>query len=101
MAPVGVESADDHAGRLLTALEPMHIAPWPFAGAVGIVEVAEGRRFVHLVDHWHYLGQGAGPAAAAAGKRRKAAPPPAGFDIDVYQILVRPLLKGSLTVEAP
>jgi excinuclease Cho len=98
-ACVGVESADDHAERLLTALEPMHIAPWPFAGAVGIVEVAGGRRFVHLVDHWNYLGQGAGQEAA--GKRPKAAPPPAGFDIDVYQILVRPLLQGGLTVEAP
>ena len=70
----------------------MHIAPWPFAGAVGIVEIAEGRRFVHVVDHWQYLGRTA--------KGRKAAPP-AGFDIDVYQILVRPLLQGGLTLVAP
>ena len=104
-ACVGVESADDHAERLLTALEPMHIAPWPFAGAVGIVEVTDGRRFVHLVDHWHYLGQRPGSGKDAKpnkpNKPNTGVPASAGFDIDVYQILVRPLLQGGLTVEAP
>lgn len=94
-ACVGAERADAHADRLLSALEPMHIAPWPFAGAVGIEEVADGKRFVHVVDHWHYVG-----AAAATDRRRKAAAP-VGFDIDVYQILVRPLSTGALALVAP
>lgn len=92
-ACTGAESTERHAQRLLAALEPLHIAPWPFAGPVGIVEVADGRRHVHLVDHWHYLGR--------QGRGKLQARPRCGFDIDVYQILVRPLLSGGLTIEAP
>lgn len=93
-ACVGREAAAGHAARLLAALEPLHIAPWPYAGAIGIVERAGGLRQVQVVDHWCYLG----PRQKG---RRLASPPPPQFDIDVYQILVRPLLQGGLTLEVP
>lgn len=91
---VGAESAQAHGERVRAALEPLHIAPWPFAGAVGIVERADGVRQVHVVDHWCYLG----PRAKG---RRRAGAAPAQFDFDVYQILVRPLSQGGLTLELP
>jgi excinuclease Cho len=90
---VGAESAQAHGARILAALEPLHIAPWPFAGAVGIVEQAHGVRQVHVVDHWCYLGP------RGKGRRRSKAAPQ--FDFDVYQILVRPLSQGGLTLALP
>lgn len=93
-ACVGEESAAGHAARVRAALEPLHIAPWPFAGAIGIVEQSGGLRQVQLVDHWCYLGP------RQKGRQHRPAKPPQ-FDIDVYQILVRPLLQGGLTLEAP
>ncbi|HJV02410.1 MAG TPA: GIY-YIG nuclease family protein [Burkholderiaceae bacterium] len=90
---VGAETAEAHGARVRAALEPLHIAPWPFAGAVGIVEQADGVRQVHVVDHWCYLGP------RGKGRRRSKAAPQ--FDFDVYQILVRPLSQGGLTLELP
>jgi excinuclease Cho len=93
-ACVGAEGAAEHAARLQAALEPLHIAPWPFAGVIGIVEESGGYRQVHLVDHWSYLGP------QPQDRRRKNKVAAVGFDIDVYQILVRPLLQGSLNIQA-
>ncbi len=91
---IGVESREAHGARIRAALEPLHIAPWPFAGAVGIVEESDGVRQVHVVDHWCYLGP------RGKGRRRAKAAAPQ-FDFDVYQVLVRPLLQGGLTLELP
>ena len=91
---IGAESREAHGERIRAALEPLHIAPWPFAGAVGIVEQSDGVRQVHVVDHWCYLGP------RAKGRRRARVAPPQ-FDFDVYQVLVRPLLQGGLTLELP
>jgi excinuclease Cho len=57
---------------------------------VAIVEESAGLRQRAIVDRWCYLGV-AGPAARAA---------PVRFDIDVYNILVRPLQSGALCIEA-
>lgn len=90
---VGAESAEAHGERIRAALAPLHIAPWPFAGAIGIVEQADGVRQVHMVDHWCYLGP-----RTRGWRRTKAAP---HFDADVYQILARPLSQGGLILESP
>ncbi|NRR28675.1 endonuclease [Oxalobacteraceae bacterium] len=95
-ACVGVESVQAHNARIAVALAALRVAPWPFPGAVGIVEESEGYRQVHLVDHWCYLGPRP-DGRSGKGKTREAA---TAFDIDVYNILARPLLQGELLVEA-
>lgn len=86
-ACTGEEPTADHAGRVRLALEPLRVTRWPFAGAVGIVEESAGLRQRAIVDRWCYLGVDK-PRAAAVG-----------FDIDVYNILVRPLQSGTLCIE--
>ncbi|MYN02081.1 endonuclease [Pseudoduganella sp. DS3] len=86
-ACTGEESAADHAVRVRLALEPLQVTPWPYAGAVAIVEESDGLRQRALVDGWCYLGA---PGRGAAQPR---------FDIDVYNILVRPLASGVLRIE--
>lgn len=85
-ACTGEESPADHAARVRLALEPLRVTPWPYAGAVAIVEESAGLRQRAVVDGWCYLGQ----ARTAAQPR---------FDIDVYNILVRPLASGALRIE--
>lgn len=85
-ACTGEEPPADHAARVRLALEPLRVTPWPYAGAVAIVEESDGLRQRAVVDGWCYLGQ----ARTAARPR---------FDIDVYNILVRPLASGALRIE--
>lgn len=97
-ACTGEESAADHAARVRLALEPLHVTPWPFAGAVAIVEESSGLCQRAIVDRWCYLGvTGEAVPPARRGKVRAAAA--ASFDIDVYNILVRPLASGALRIE--
>lgn len=89
-ACTGEEPAADHAARVRLALEPLRVTPWPFQGAVAIVEESAGLRQRAIVDRWCYLGvAGAVPRAAAQAR----------FDIDIYNILVRPLAAGNLRIE--
>jgi len=87
-ACTGEESASEHAARVRAALAPLRVTPWPYPGAIAIVEQSDGLRQRQLVDNWCYLG--------TRQSRRKSA---ARFDVDVYRILARPLLEGGLTVE--
>jgi len=70
------------------ALAPLRVVRWPYPGAIAIVEESDGLRQRHLVDRWCYLGTGK--------PRGKKAPQ---FDIDVYNILQRPLAAGGLNIE--
>lgn len=88
-ACTGEESAADHAARLGTALGHLLVRRWPYDGPIAIVEESDGLRQKQLVDNWCYLGTG----------RLKKKRPAARFDPVVYQILVRRLLAGELTVE--
>ncbi|XLZ72212.1 endonuclease [Massilia sp. SR12] len=90
-ACTGEESAADHAARVRLALEPLRVTPWPFTGAVAIVEESAGLRQRAIVDGWCYLGATEGARASGVAQRR--------FDIDVYNILVRPLVSGDLRIE--
>jgi excinuclease Cho len=86
---IGEESKAEHALRLQAALVSLRIERWPYAGPVAIVEETDGLRQRQLVDRWSYLGTKMTKRAASAAR----------FDMDVYQILARPLLAGQLTVE--
>ena len=88
-ACVGEESVGQHTQRVQAALAPLRITRWPYEGAVAIVEEAHGVRRRHLVDGWCYLGE----------RKPRSKPKAARFDMDVYQILLRPLLEGNLQVE--
>lgn len=87
-ACTGEESATDHAARMQAALAPLRVTPWPYPGPIAIVEKADGLRQRQLVDNWCYL-----------GTRRPRGKAPARFDVDVYRILVKPLLAGTLAIE--
>jgi excinuclease Cho len=88
-ACVGEESAAQHGARVAAALAPLRVTPWPYPGAVAIVESSHGVRRRHLVDGWCYLGE----------RKPRGRAKPARFDMDVYQILLKPVLDGTLTIE--
>lgn len=90
-ACVGLESREEHQARVLASLAGWHVLRWPYDGPIGIVEQSDGLKQVQLVDRWCYLG------IKPKGRQRKL--PAASFDADVYQILRRPLLSGTLRIE--
>ena len=89
----GREPLAEHELRLEAALEALRVAPWPFAGAVGLVEEGPDLTQVHVVRDWHYLGS---VPTRAEARRLDAAV--AGFDNDGYRILVEPVRSGRYPV---
>ncbi len=87
------ESALEHAQRLLEGLQPLRIACWPHAGAIGLVERDDSAMQVHVVRNWCYLGSADGLDAARRLDRVSA-----GFDADSYKILCGPILAGRAEV---
>lgn len=57
-ACVGKEPLSFHTARLMAALAKSKLRPWPWPGPIGIIEenALEGRRDVHVVDAWRWLG---------------------------------------------
>jgi excinuclease Cho len=95
-ACIGAEPLDEHYRRLQAALNELRIVVWPYPGPMGIVEECDGWKQTHLIDHWFYLGSidhvaGASPIRRAARR---------SFDVDTYKILVKPMLRGDLRIEA-
>ncbi|KRB93295.1 GIY-YIG nuclease family protein [Noviherbaspirillum sp. Root189] len=95
-ACIGAEPMQEHYRRLKVALNDMRILVWPYEGAMGIVEECDGWKQTHVVDHWSYLGSidhapGTPPVKRAAKR---------AFDVDTYKILVKPMLRGELRIEA-
>lgn len=95
-ACVGKEAPEDHHLRLKTALDDMRIVVWPYPGAMGIVEECDGWKQTHVIDHWFYIGSIDSQSKAKSLKR----PAKGSFDVDTYKILVRPMLRGELRMEA-
>ncbi len=85
----GDETPESHRQRLVTGLETLRMACWPYAGAVGLVERDGAEQQVHVVHNWHYLGSAR--SVAQARKLRQTAP---DFDADGYKILCKTLLSG-------
>jgi DNA polymerase-3 subunit epsilon len=96
-ACVGAEAPTEHHARVRAALSPFKIAPWPFAGPIGIRETGgeDGRDELHLIDRWCHLG------TARAGHEVAGlleSPPPQGFDLDIYRIISAFLARSGLSV---
>jgi DNA polymerase-3 subunit epsilon len=87
-ACVGKEPLMLHNARLQMALSSLKLKPWPFPGRVAL---QEGRFEYHVLDHWMYLGTARfdEELAELASTQWQA-----GFDVDVYRILVRFLAKN-------
>jgi len=97
-ACIGREPAARHALRLMQALQRLRMPAWPYRGAVALIEddAIEGRRELHLLDRWRYLGSvpgDSGPDDWAAG----AAQLPR-FDVDIFRQLRRALERGTWRV---
>ena len=85
----GDEAPKVHRQRLLSALEGLRVACWPYPGAIGLVERDGDLQQIHVIHHWHYLGSVNGLAQTQLLNR--VAP---GFDADGYKILCKPVLSG-------
>lgn len=98
-ACIGLESLAMHQARMAAALSNLHVQSWPYAGAVGLIEVsADGQRQdFHGANNWCYLG-----SAKTAEDMQKlllnTTSKAAAFDVDCYKILSRALIQGSLKV---
>jgi DNA polymerase-3 subunit epsilon len=83
---VGEETPAVHNLRLATALAPLRVADWPWAGRVAIRErnAETGREEAHVFDRWWHLGTARDEDELAALSETRA---DIGFDPDVYGIL--------------
>jgi len=93
----GDESREEHYARLMSALEGLRVACWPFSGAVGLVERHGEDYQMHVVRNWTYLGSVTDEASAAL-EAKKLARMAAGFDADGYKILCKPIFNGTAEV---
>ncbi|MBK6741916.1 MAG: 3'-5' exoribonuclease [Hydrogenophilales bacterium] len=95
-ACIGKEPVGLHSARLMSALAKLKLKTWPYPGAIGIVETDEvtGRRDIHVIRGWRYLGT-AHDEADLAGILDSARD--TAFDRDTYQVLVKHL-KGTVNV---
>jgi len=93
-ACVGKEAPILHGMRLRLALSALKIKSWPFPGRIALRERASGGFLpdgtrggeFHVLDRWMYLGSARSEDDLAALSTRE---PSAGFDVDVYRILLR------------
>ena len=90
-ACTGQENAQTHDKRLLTALENISLACWPYPGAIGLVEKWDAMTQIHVIRNWCYLG-----TVERVDQARALDRPALAFDADGYKILCRPILSGSL-----
>jgi DNA polymerase III subunit epsilon len=93
-ACVGKEPLMLHDLRVRLALSSLKLKPWPFPGRIALRERdprsgefqgAPGAD-LHVIDRWTYLGTARSEDELAVLRARPAG---AGFDVDVYRILVR------------
>jgi DNA polymerase-3 subunit epsilon len=89
-ACVGKEPAELHGLRVRLALASLRLKTWPFNGRIALREARDGLTELHVLDAWGYLGT----ARSESELTELATAPPAGFDADVYRILVRQFATG-------
>ena len=100
-ACAGVESAEEHNARLLSALDRDRIAAWPFPGALALLErnvsplPQQPKAQYHLVHHWAYLGTFATRSEATRELKKGCQ---RLFDRDGYHLLLSALRKGRLEI---
>jgi excinuclease Cho len=91
---VGREPVASHAQRVAQALAQSAVQRWPFPGAVGLVEREGAWVQTHVVRNWRHERTLDVGALADAGLQAGDPGVCAGFDLDAYRILVKPLLDG-------
>ena len=95
-ACVGQEPRHTHDQRLLTALLDSQVEVWPFSGPVDLIEETNGWVQRHRVNNWCYLGT----QCTRSGESSISDVKHFDFDLDSYKILVKPIMLGTLKVEA-
>lgn len=92
-ACTGKEPPILHKMRLQLALSSLKLKTWPFPGRIALRERNPGAEFqgvrdtdLHVMDPWAYLGTARCEEELAALRSK---PAEAGFDADVYKILLR------------
>jgi DNA polymerase-3 subunit epsilon len=87
-ACIGKEPLLAHATRVLQALQPLRLPPWPFPGRVALREYDSlaSRSEIHVFDRWRHLGS-VDSAADLAEVLAGAGDVP--FDIDTCKLLRR------------
>lgn len=94
-ACVGAEPLARHALRAKLALASLKLKRWPYRGAV-VVEERSAQDVLnwHVIDGWQYLG-----TLVPGLEEPELEAMRAGFDADVYRILVRHLKPGARGVK--
>lgn len=92
-ACVGSADVQAHNQRLQGALAQMRLHAWPFAGAVDLVERRADWTQRHRIHNWRCLHTW----CSRTGQCQTHTPH--GFDLDIYKILVKPIVLGTATVE--
>jgi len=95
---IGREHPAQHALRVMQALQRLRLRAWPYAGAVALVEedALSGRRELHVMDRWRYLGSALETHEAQALLSPRAPLP--RFDVDIFRQLQRALEQGAYRV---
>jgi DNA polymerase-3 subunit epsilon len=91
-ACVGAESSDEHGARVRAVLAALRLPPWPWPGAVALVECCDvqSREDWHVFDRWCWLGTVRTLDAAAALARTATRT----FEADTYRIVRRALQRA-------
>jgi excinuclease Cho len=96
---IGKEDRHIHDQRLLSALTDSQVQVWPFQGPVDVIEESDGWVQRHRVHNWCYQGTQCSKNNSASLQSRTYPQDPE-FDLDSYKILVKPIMLGSVRVEA-
>jgi len=96
---IGKEDRHTHDQRLLGALTDSQVQVWPFKGPVDVIEESNNWVQRHRVHNWCYLGTQCSKTEDAS-LQTSTYPQDPEFDLDSYKILVKPIMLGSVRVEA-
>ena len=91
-ACVGQESREVHDQRLLAALEALKVHAWPYPGAIDLIEQRDDWTQRHRIQDWRFMGTWCSRAQQFMADEQM------GFDLDIYKILVKPLMTGRARV---
>ncbi|MEI7784633.1 MAG: endonuclease [Betaproteobacteria bacterium] len=92
-ACVGLESRLAHNQRLMSAMADLKVEPWPFAGAVDLIEACGDWVQRHRIEDWRHTGTWCSRAQTFSSIEQQ------GFDPDTYKILVKPIMLNTVTLE--
>jgi DNA polymerase-3 subunit epsilon len=94
-ACVHAEAPAAHHARLRDALARYALKPWPYPGAIGVLETSPTgeRTELHMLRDWCWLGTARDESELYA---MLEAPPRCTFDLDIYRLLVNRLPRATI-----